>query len=420
MYIFLKADGTRIDAHLDHVLKSYRHSSMIPLLAIETSGDLNRVSLRDDPRPFLREVASELAKKMKALLAARTFDHQDTFLLEIFDQLYVIAVPVYVEDQVDLFLSTVPFFMDDMTPAALKKIQKTLADHKELPVAYEDLKACPVIGVERQPYLGQLIFRVMSEGIYIGKQHFKPKQKMQMTKWGKDIPLEAFQQNTKFINGPLVRQLANLLALKQIEKAVETYEAMDGFREVQQNGMCPFQFKKYQLISMGALLCESLSATYPDQQVRFSTVLQLCVHKIHRASGFGDLLQGGAEIIRTFGDQVEVSTSGQYSEGIRGAIQYIEDHFGENIDLSQVADQIPMNRNYLSTQFKKEVGKSFTDYLNNFRVKQAQLLIKGTDASLTDIAHKAGFGSSSYFTTVFKKHTGHTPSGYARRFRNVT
>ena len=61
---------------------------------------------------------------------------------------------------------------------------------------------------------------------------------------------------------------------------------------------------------------------------------------------------------------------------------------------------------------KKEVGVSFSNYLNKIRIEQSKLLLKNTDSSIVEIAMEVGFEDQSYFSKVFKNLTKMTPKQY--------
>ncbi|MDO5010188.1 MAG: AraC family transcriptional regulator, partial [Intestinibacter bartlettii] len=93
-------------------------------------------------------------------------------------------------------------------------------------------------------------------------------------------------------------------------------------------------------------------------------------------------------------------------------ISYINEHYNENINLETVANIVHLNPSYFSSIFKKEVGVSFSNYLNKIRIEQSKLLLKNTDSSIVEIALEVGFEDQSYFSKVFKNLTKMTPKQY--------
>jgi len=97
---------------------------------------------------------------------------------------------------------------------------------------------------------------------------------------------------------------------------------------------------------------------------------------------------------------------------IKKSIDYINDHYNQNITLEMAAEQIGLNPSYFSTLFKKETGINFSNYLLNLKIENARLLLKSSNLSLINIAVEVGFDNQSYFSNVFKKATGMTPKQY--------
>ncbi|MPQ43631.1 helix-turn-helix domain-containing protein, partial [Clostridium tarantellae] len=73
-----------------------------------------------------------------------------------------------------------------------------------------------------------------------------------------------------------------------------------------------------------------------------------------------------------------------------------------------------INSQYLSRLFKKEIGISYSDYLNTLRVNNACSLLVNTSYTNYRIAIDSGFTDSAYFSKVFTKHIKVTPSKYRK------
>lgn len=101
-------------------------------------------------------------------------------------------------------------------------------------------------------------------------------------------------------------------------------------------------------------------------------------------------------------------------EQIQKAKDLIAANFAqEDLNRETVAERVCLNPAYFGVLFKKETGKVFNDYLNDFRVRQAENLLKTTKIDITQIAYKVGFRSLSSFNKIFKKIHSASP----RQFR---
>ncbi|CAM4498898.1 response regulator [Paenibacillus macerans] len=97
-------------------------------------------------------------------------------------------------------------------------------------------------------------------------------------------------------------------------------------------------------------------------------------------------------------------------------LAYTEQHYMNDLSLDHLAELMNLHPNYISSLFKKVTGDTFVNYLNAFRIKEAQKLL-GTHRhlSVSEIGRRVGFESKHYFAKVFKKYTGITPGAYRER-----
>ncbi len=96
---------------------------------------------------------------------------------------------------------------------------------------------------------------------------------------------------------------------------------------------------------------------------------------------------------------------------------YINNHYPENITLDTISALFYISPCYFSRTFKKVCGISFSEYLNNVRVKEARKLLYKTDMSITRLAETVGFSSNSHLDRVFKNLTGMSPLAYRKASR---
>lgn len=97
---------------------------------------------------------------------------------------------------------------------------------------------------------------------------------------------------------------------------------------------------------------------------------------------------------------------------IRRAINFIREHYMENISLELLADHLEITPEYLSTLFNKEMGLNFTTFLKQFRISHAKRLLKGSDKKIYEIANEVGYNDPKYFNRVFKEEVGLSPGDY--------
>ncbi len=99
---------------------------------------------------------------------------------------------------------------------------------------------------------------------------------------------------------------------------------------------------------------------------------------------------------------------------IEKAIKYIKDHFKEKLTLKKVASVVYMNPKYFSQVFKKEIGVSFSEYVNTLKIQHACRLLETTDFPAYRISMECGFSDPSYFSRVFSNQMNMTPQTYRK------
>lgn len=100
--------------------------------------------------------------------------------------------------------------------------------------------------------------------------------------------------------------------------------------------------------------------------------------------------------------------------GIKDALDYMTEHYNENISLNDVATKVYLSESYLSRKIKKVMGVSFVEYLTKLRVSKAMEYLTEPEAKIADVASKVGYTDYRYFSHVFKKHTGYSPSEFMK------
>lgn len=93
---------------------------------------------------------------------------------------------------------------------------------------------------------------------------------------------------------------------------------------------------------------------------------------------------------------------------------YIEDHFDQNLSLKSLSDHFHLNASYLSQLFRQRCGKCLTEYIESVRIDKSKNWLETTDMTVAETALRTGYADANYFSKVFKKNTGISPTDYQR------
>lgn len=95
----------------------------------------------------------------------------------------------------------------------------------------------------------------------------------------------------------------------------------------------------------------------------------------------------------------------------------LKEQYGDNLSMEEVASQVGFSGQYFCRMFKQEFSVNFVDYLSDIRMKNACELLKHPDASVKEVCFQVGYSEPNYFSRVFKKVYGVTPSQYQKNAR---
>jgi len=101
-------------------------------------------------------------------------------------------------------------------------------------------------------------------------------------------------------------------------------------------------------------------------------------------------------------------------EEIKTVLTYIKENYKEKIYIQDLARQVNMNAQYFCRFFKKSIGRSPMEYINEYRLKQSLRLLKETDLPVTEVCLECGYNNLGNFLRSFKKYAGTTPLQYRK------
>ncbi|WP_367377531.1 helix-turn-helix domain-containing protein [Enterococcus gilvus] len=103
-------------------------------------------------------------------------------------------------------------------------------------------------------------------------------------------------------------------------------------------------------------------------------------------------------------------------EYVNTALEYVKSHYNETITLEEVAKHTGFSPYYFTRFFKKNTGKTFMQFLNEYRISQAKFILINERVPVSEVSDRSGFSNIKTFHHVFKKTVGCSPMQYQKQF----
>ncbi len=172
-----------------------------------------------------------------------------------------------------------------------------------------------------------------------------------------------------------------------------------------------FQKDYNEFINYSALVCSRLAQleelkSYWENILSFFTITM----------GVPPSLPACAEDLKQYFQEYakQFLQSSENSRPVRTIIQYIQEHYCENLSIASLAERFGFSANYISNLLKQELGISYSKYITQLRLNRAKELLLCTGQSVKDITATCGYYSQSHFTKLFMEYEGCTPTEYRR------
>lgn len=174
-----------------------------------------------------------------------------------------------------------------------------------------------------------------------------------------------------------------------------------------------FQPEEFRLQVLDLLFSLSKSAMQNGANPKHIMPLQIKHAKeLHEIESLTEIDTWIKAIVHEYSAYVHEGHNEQVLKSVQEVLQFVEEHYDEDIGLETIADRVDLSPNYLSAIFKQTTGRSYIDYLTELRMKKAKEKLQDLSLTVYEIAEAIGYSSSQYFSRVFKKHIGMTPSAY--------
>jgi len=210
------------------------------------------------------------------------------------------------------------------------------------------------------------------------------------------------------------RELLALIALGEKEESIRILDEI--LRHIINSSNKDFERVKARILELVVLLSRAALEGGADLEQIFGLNYKFLdqINHYQTVEGLASWLSG---IMVRFTDCVFTIKNVKHMDTIYKAVDYIKRHYREKITLEDVAKAVYLSPAYFSKVFKEGMSVSFSQYLNQVRIENSKRYLMNKELDMIQIAEMLGFEDQSYFSKVFKKITGVTPSRYRQRHR---
>lgn len=210
-------------------------------------------------------------------------------------------------------------------------------------------------------------------------------------------------------------ELIRAVARGQLHK-LPSISSQFSFQSFEQRLADPLRNLKNYSVIMNTLLRKAAEqgGVHPLYLDEVSSSFAARIEQMPSVNAARDLM---TEMFRSYCLLVRKHRTRHYSAAVQKALAMIDSDLSAELSLQVLSTAQGISAAYLSTVFKKEVGKTLTDYINSERMKAAAHLLETTRLQVQTIAAHCGILDVQYFSKVFKKYIGKTPKKYRESFK---
>ena len=198
-------------------------------------------------------------------------------------------------------------------------------------------------------------------------------------------------------------EVCTLLFMAQYHRGLQCWQSQYGNEHRKDSAAENYLFLKGQVIQLFELLIEELQ-TEKNAALCNSLLLSLMT-SLSREVSAGRYLHPGPIVKRETSGNVK-------NEFIQHLEEYIEQHLNEHLTLESISHHFYTSRAQFVRQVRKETGKTFVEFLTDYRIREAKTLLRESEWTVQTIAHFVGFKSPVYFHRLFVKQADCTPGQY--------
>lgn len=217
---------------------------------------------------------------------------------------------------------------------------------------------------------------------------------------------------TSYIHPPyaLECKLVQAITHMDVDKSIDILKEINSLERAQLSKE-PLLSLKYSIIASCTLFTRAVINAGLDAETAF-ILSDYYINLIGEASNQRKLEALEYTMLKDFIKVLRKNKEYAYNKLINTVISYIKKNIESDLSLQEISSYANVHPNYLSAAFKKEVGKTLSQYINELKISYIKLYLNNTNLSISEISYNFNFSHISYFSRFFKKHTGLTPKEY--------
>jgi len=172
------------------------------------------------------------------------------------------------------------------------------------------------------------------------------------------------------------------------------------------------EFLKFKAMEMVVLLSRAGATDEKNEML-----VEANIHNMKRIKGSkteDEVIDNFCLVVERMAGKIFSFQGIRHASALRKAERFIWDNYTRKVSLKEIADVSGLSAPYFSTIFKDEMKENLSDYLNRLRVEKASTMLLETDLLVSEISAACGFEDQSWFSKIFKNHTGISPCKYRR------
>lgn len=216
----------------------------------------------------------------------------------------------------------------------------------------------------------------------------------------------------------LERKLLNAVQQLDQEKSIECLNEINSLERAQLSKQ-PISSLKYSLVGSCTIFTRAVIEAGLDTETAFM-LSDYYINLIDEARSKKEIQDLEYKMLNDFIRVLKTNKEYIYNPIINRVIYYIKKNIESSLTLKEISSFVNIHPNYLSSAFKKQVGKTLTDYINEQKIAAVKIYMNNMNLSISEISYTFNFSYVSYFCNFFKKHTGLTPTEYKKQVSSKT